>query len=309
MAARPSKSQPIPPDIRQAIRDSGESLRVLARRFGVNPKTVAKWKQRESLADLPRGPKFGQNRKLSDEEQGIIVRFREHTLLPLDDCLYALQARIPHLTRSSLHRCLQRHGVSRLPADMASDGANGPSAPALGDVQIELSCVRAHDGSHYLFNALEQASKFVFVDMCASGDETSAAAFLTEVAQRSPFIIRRVLTSDAEPFVAAGRETGFGRACRSLGIEHCLIPDADPWTRHSGVRIGRMVQDSVTFTSKHYLAGLLEDFVHAYNFRRKLKTLRGRTPHAFLCSAWQDRPEQFRRDPHHDLAGLEIAHG
>ncbi|TCW29111.1 hypothetical protein EDC20_1011, partial [Gluconobacter oxydans] len=31
-----------------------------------------------------------------------------HTLLPLDDCLYALQASIPHLTRSALHRCLQR---------------------------------------------------------------------------------------------------------------------------------------------------------------------------------------------------------
>lgn len=39
----------------------------------------------------------------------------KHTLLPLDDCLYALQATIPHLTRSSLHRCLQRHGISRLP--------------------------------------------------------------------------------------------------------------------------------------------------------------------------------------------------
>ena len=36
-------------------------------------------------------------------------------MLPLDDCLYALQPTIPHLTRSSLHRGLQRHGVSRLP--------------------------------------------------------------------------------------------------------------------------------------------------------------------------------------------------
>jgi len=35
--------------------------------------------------------------------------------LLLDDCLYALQATIPHLTRSSLHRCLQRHGISQLP--------------------------------------------------------------------------------------------------------------------------------------------------------------------------------------------------
>ena len=51
---------------------------------------------------------------LSVEEEAIIVAFRRHTLLPLDDCLYALQATIPHLTRSSLHRCLQRHGISRL---------------------------------------------------------------------------------------------------------------------------------------------------------------------------------------------------
>ena len=35
--------------------------------------------------------------------------------MPLDDCLYALQPTIPHLTRSGLHRCLQRHGISRLP--------------------------------------------------------------------------------------------------------------------------------------------------------------------------------------------------
>jgi hypothetical protein len=44
-----------------------------------------------------------------------VVAFQRPTLLPLDDCLYTLQATIPHLTRSSLHRCLQRHGISRLP--------------------------------------------------------------------------------------------------------------------------------------------------------------------------------------------------
>jgi hypothetical protein len=45
----------------------------------------------------------------------MIVAFWRRKLLPLDDCLYALQPSIPHLTRSSLHRCLQRHGISRLP--------------------------------------------------------------------------------------------------------------------------------------------------------------------------------------------------
>jgi hypothetical protein len=48
-------------------------------------------------------------------DEAVIVAFRRHTLLPLDDCLYASQATIPHLTRSSLHRCPRRHGISRLP--------------------------------------------------------------------------------------------------------------------------------------------------------------------------------------------------
>ena len=52
---------------------------------------------------------------LAEAEEAAIVAFRRHTLLPLDDCLYARQPSIPHLTRSALHRCLQRHGISRLP--------------------------------------------------------------------------------------------------------------------------------------------------------------------------------------------------
>jgi len=52
---------------------------------------------------------------LSPAKEAIIVAFRRHTLLPLDDCLYALQPTIPHLSRSSLHRCLQRHSISQLP--------------------------------------------------------------------------------------------------------------------------------------------------------------------------------------------------
>jgi hypothetical protein len=101
--------------IRRAIQHSQESLRGLSKRYGINQKTVAKWKKRGSVADLPTGPKDPKSTVLSVEEEAIIVAFRHHTLLPLDDCLYTLQPTIPHLSRSSLHRCLQRHGISRLP--------------------------------------------------------------------------------------------------------------------------------------------------------------------------------------------------
>src|SRR5215208_2073514 len=85
--------------VRRAIQHSEESLRA-----------VAKGKSRASVADQRTGPRDPKSTVLSLEEEAIIVAFRRHTLLPLDDCLYALQATIPRLTRSSLHRCLQRHG-------------------------------------------------------------------------------------------------------------------------------------------------------------------------------------------------------
>ena len=102
--------------VRRAIQNSQESLRALAGRYGINQKTMAKWKKRLTVSDTPTGPKNPRSTVLMIEEEAIIVAFRKHTLLPLDDCLYALQAMIPTLTRSSLHRCLQRHDISRLTA-------------------------------------------------------------------------------------------------------------------------------------------------------------------------------------------------
>ena len=71
-------------------------------RYGLNHKTVAKWRKRAFVNDAPMGPKTPHLTVLSCKEEAIIVAFRKHTLLPLDDCLYALQATIPHLTRSVL---------------------------------------------------------------------------------------------------------------------------------------------------------------------------------------------------------------
>ena len=122
--------------VRQAIQHSQASLRALAKRYGINQKTVAKWKRRTSASDLPTGPKEPKSTVLTVEEEAIVVAFRRHTLLPLDDCLYSLQATIPRLTRSSLHRCLQRHGISRRSTASArrasSSGWRGATSPVAG---------------------------------------------------------------------------------------------------------------------------------------------------------------------------------
>ncbi len=101
--------------VRAAIQLVATSLATLSRELGINPKTVAKWRKRATVEDLKTRPKAPHSTTLSEAEEAMVVAFRRHTLLPLKDCLYALQPSIPHLTRSALHRCLQRHGISRLP--------------------------------------------------------------------------------------------------------------------------------------------------------------------------------------------------
>jgi hypothetical protein len=101
--------------VRAAIQRSQASLSTLGREFEINPKTVAKWRKRATVENLKTGPKAPHSTTLSQAEEAAVIAFRRHTLLPLDDCLYALQPSMPHLTRSALHRCLQRHDISRLP--------------------------------------------------------------------------------------------------------------------------------------------------------------------------------------------------
>jgi transposase-like protein len=90
------------------------SIAQLSRTYGVNPKTVAKWKRRTSVEDHRTGPHEPRSSSLRAEQEAVVVAFRRHTRLPLDDRLYVLQATIPHLTRCFPHRCLSRHGISRL---------------------------------------------------------------------------------------------------------------------------------------------------------------------------------------------------
>lgn len=84
-------------------------------RYGLNPKTVSKWRHRTTTADAPMGPRHVHSAALSPLEEAAVIEFRRRTLLPLDDVLGCLREQLPQLSRSALHRCLLCHGISRLP--------------------------------------------------------------------------------------------------------------------------------------------------------------------------------------------------
>ena len=57
-----------------------------------------------------------------------------------------------------------------------------------------------------------------------------------------------------------------------------------------------------TFQRFHYesnqqLRKHLADFVAAYNFGRRLNTLKGLTPFEYICKSWTSQPQQFIPNP------------
>ena len=47
----------------------------------------------------------------------------------------------------------------------------------------------------------------------------------------------------------------------------------------------------------------LRDFVDAYNFARRLKTLSALTPYEFICKAWTSEPHRFKFSPLQQMTG------
>jgi transposase InsO family protein len=314
--------------IRRAIQHSQESLRALSKRYGINPKTVAKWKKRSAVADLPTGPKEPKSTSLSLDDEAIIVAFRKHTLLSLDDCLYALQATIPHLTRSSLHRCLQRHGISRLPDVEDGKGIKRKfKTYPIGYFHIDIAEVRSAEGRLYLFVAIDRTSKFAFTELHEKATRRVAANFLQNLIRAVPYKVHTVLTDNGTHFTDPGGESwsvteikdmierkqpfwahAFEVACARNDIDHRLTKPKHPWTNGQVERMNRTIKDA-TVKRFHYethneLRSHLSDFVSAYNFAKRLKTLKGLTPYEFICKAWTKEPERFTLSPLQQMPGL-----
>lgn len=148
---------------------------------------------------MPIGPKVRRSNVFSPMEETAIVTLRGQGRLPLDDVYIALKGSIPHLTRSSLHRCLQRYRISRLPK------ADQEKPKKFKD--CEIGCF--------------------YIDI--------AAGFLKAPIRWVPYKIHTILTDNGVQFVQ--RERGakgltfphiLGRVCLENGIQHRLTKPYHP---------------------------------------------------------------------------------
>ncbi len=251
---------------------------------------------------------------LSQEDEAVVVAFRRHTLLPLDDCLYALQATI--LAPDPLI------AASLPPASRHQPTAGGrwwqAQAVTLHDLHARLLPHRSGRGSHsrraaLLLVAIDRTTKFAFVELHEKATRRVAGDFLRHLIEAVPYKVHTVLTDNGTHFTTPGnvasprvhhqggncsreifRAHSFELACARNDIDHRLTKPRHPWTNGQVERMNRTIKDA-TVKRYHYdshgqLRAHLADFVSAYNFARRLKTLRGLTPYEAICKAWSADP-------------------
>ncbi len=300
--------------IRAELQRSQASVTSLARKYGINEKTVLKWRHRQSVEDMPMGPKERRSTVLSPMEEAAIVALRVQARLPLDDVYIALKDVIPHLSRSSLHRCLQRHGISRLPkADR--EKPKKFKKYEIGYFHIDIAELRYEGGKGFLFVAVDRTSKLVFARIYRRATKLAAAAFLKVLVKTVPYKIHTILTDNGVQFVQRGRAGTeewfphiFGRVARENGIEHRLTKPYHPWTNGQAERMVRTIKDA-TVKSFHYasiqeLRRHVRDWLTAYNFAKQLKALRFKTPYEAVEELWKSKSDIFIVKPNHHMLGL-----
>jgi transposase InsO family protein len=86
-----------------------------------------------------------------------------------------------------------------------------------------------------------------------------------------------------EPFWAHA----FDVACARNDIDHRLTKPKHPWTNGQVERMNRTIKEAMIkryhYDSHAQLTTHLHDFIGAYDFGRRLKTLRGLTPYEYIC--------------------------
>ncbi len=213
-----------------------------------------------------------------------------------------------------MHRLFQRHEISRLP------GVGGDKKPKkkvktypIGYFPIDIAEVRTEEGKLYLFVAIDRPSKCAYVELLEKYGKGEAAQFLRNLIKAVPYKIHPILTDNGIQFTNRKGDNyawmhTFDRVCCEYQIEHRLTKVSHPWTNGQVERMNRSLKEATVkryhYDSHEHLKKHLYAFINAYNFAKRLKTLKGLTPYEFIIKTWQSEPERFTINPYQHNVGL-----
>ena len=171
---------------------------------------------------------------------------------------------------------------------------------------------------YHLFVGIDRASKYVYYELYDKMSIENSERFLKNLIEDCPFKINKILTDNGIQFtyellalhLRPKNEAihPFDKICITHNIEHRLTQFRHPWT-NGQVEIMNKIIKNHTVKSYHYetveeLKKHLMSFLLFYNHQKKLKSLKFKSPYDILLERFSKKPEFFKTDPNHKLAGL-----
>lgn len=290
------------PKTRAYIQASSASVAELASELGVSETTIRRWKGRANVEDRSHRPNRRHTSFDACEEE-IAVELRSRLGLSIDDILEVVRRCVrADISRSSLHRCLRRHGVSARPT--AAKQAPQPFEPvAFGFVHADLKHLTRIGGRHaYVFVAIERVTSFVHVEIVEDRSADTIAACLQRFLLAFGYPVHTVLTDNGSEFTdrfggarwtTRHRGTGkhaFDKVCAAHGIKHKLTRPYRPQTNGKVERFNRRLGEALAsvpangknagrnrFTTHAERNAFIKTFVDNYN-RTRLRSLGYKAP-------------------------------
>ena len=191
------------PKVRAYIQRSKKSVAEMAGELGVGETTIRRWRGRATVGDRSHRPKR-LTTSLSAMEGMLVCEMRTSLQLPLDDIVEVMRRCVNgKLSRSAIHRCLQRHGISqRKKPDRPSVGVFEQAA--VGFIHFDLKHLPALERcKSYAFVAIDRATRYVYVEIHRRRDAKTSAGFLKRFLAHFPYPVHTILTDNGAEFTTA----------------------------------------------------------------------------------------------------------
>ena len=289
------------PKTRAYIQRSKKSVAELAAKLGVSETTIYRWRDRTTVNDRSHRL-HNLVTSLSAVEERAVCELRTSLQLPLDDIVEVMQRCInAKLSRSAIHRCLQRNGISRLAKPDKPKPGTFETA-SIGFIHMDLKHLPAlQRRTSYAFVAIDRATRYVYVEIHPRRDGATATGFLERFLADFPHEVHTILTDNGAEFTdrfavdkknkPPGKPSGdhpFDKLCKQRGIDHRLTKPYHPQTNGMVERFNRRIAEAIgreekrgsarrTFVDHADRDACIAKFVHDYN-RTRLKCLDYQAP-------------------------------
>lgn len=299
------------PKVRARIQaERHRSAAELARELGVSERTVRRWRSRDSTEDRSSTRKRLHSSLGPLEEQAVVL-LRGALGLSLDDITEVMRRMSDkRLSRSSIHRCLQRLGCSAPVRSLDKTQAQPFRADQpLGFIHCDVKVMTALKGKRsYAFVAIDRATRFVFLEMHDNRRAETACGFFSRFLDAFPAKVHRVLTDNGSEWTdrfsdsRCGKPKGvpsglhaFDRMLHQHKIKHKLTAPYHPQTNGMVERFNRRLGEHLAarpkrprgqdrrFSSHNERNQYISDFVNAYN-NTQLKCLNYQAPIQMLTN-------------------------